>query len=183
MKKLIYSLLITSSAILMVSCGGKDKKDGGDDDDIDMTMAEQSPYQLASYVSSDTAKHFGKTISSEGGVNIQNLAANESTANGYTGKVTGKVTSVCQNKGCWMTMDAGNGKTMMVTFKDYGFFVPKDLASGTVVTMEGKAELRTVTVDEQKHLAGDADKSQTEIDAITTPKQELRFVADGVVIH
>ncbi len=181
MKKLIYSLLITSSAILMVSCGGKDKKDG-DEEEYDLTMAEQSQFQLASYVSSDTAKHFGKTITSDGGVNIYNLAANESTANGYTGKVTGKVTSVCQNKGCWLTMDTGNGKTMMVTFKDYAFFVPKDLASGTVVTMEGKAELRTVTVDEQRHLAGDAGKSQSEIDAITQPKQELRFVADGVVI-
>jgi len=174
-------MLIASSTIFMVSCGEKDKKDG-EEDDIDLTMAEQSPYQLASYISADSAKHFGKTITSDGGVNIYNLAANETTANGYTGKVTGKVTSVCQNKGCWMTMDTGNGKTMMVTFKDYGFFVPKDLASGTVVTMEGKAELRTVTIDEQKHLAGDAGKSQTEIDAITQPKQELRFVADGVVI-
>lgn len=183
MKKLIYSLLITSSALLMVSCGGKDKKDGEGDDDIDLTMNEQSNFQLASYVSSDTARHFGKVITADGGVNIYNLAANETTANGYTGKVTGKVTSVCQNKGCWLTLDAGNGKTMMVTFKDYGFFVPKDLASGTVVTMEGKAELRTVTVDEQKHLAGDAGKSQSEIDAITQPKQELRFVADGVVIN
>ena len=182
MKKLIYSLLITSSAILMVSCGGKDKKDDGGEDDIDLTMAEQSPYQLASYISADTARHFGKTITPDGGVNIYNLAADETKANGFEGKVTGKVTSVCQNKGCWMTMDAGNGKTVMVTFKDYGFFVPKDLASGTTVTMEGKAELRTVTVDEQRHLAGDAGKSQAEIDAITEPKQELRFVADGVVI-
>jgi len=181
MKKVMYFMLIATSTIFMVSCGEKDNKDDGDDD-MDMTMAEQSPYALASYITADTAKHFGKTITSDGGVNIYNLAANETTANGYTGKVTGKVTSVCQNKGCWMTMDTGNGKTMMVTFKDYDFFVPKDLASGTVVTMEGKAELRTVTIDEQKHLAGDAGKSQTEIDAITQPKQELRFVADGVVI-
>ena len=80
-----------------------------------------------------------------------------------------------------MTLDAGNGETMMVTFKDYGFFVPKDITGATVV-IDGKAEIREVSVDEQRHMAADAGKSQKEIDAITTPKQELRFVADGVLI-
>lgn len=181
MKKTIYALLITSSTLLMMSCGGKDKKDDDVNDYDDMTMSEQNPYQLASYVAVDSSKNFGKAISPDGGINIKNLAADKSKAEGYEGKVTGTVTSVCQNKGCWMTLDAGNGQTMMVTFKDYGFFVPSDI-TGKTVTMEGKSEMRTVSVDEQKHLAGDAGKSQAEIDAITQPKQELRFVADGVAI-
>lgn len=182
MKKTIYALLITSSILLMVSCGGKDKGDDMDHmDDEDMSMTEQNPYQLASYSASDSSKNFGKTISSEGGINIKNLVADETKANGYEGKVTGTVTSVCQNKGCWMTLDAGNGQTVMVTFKDYGFFVPKDI-SGKTVTLEGKSEVRTISVDEQKHLAADAGKAQSEIDAITQPKQELRFEADGVAI-
>ena len=32
MKKLVYSLLIISGTIMMVSCGGKDKKDDNADD-------------------------------------------------------------------------------------------------------------------------------------------------------
>lgn len=181
MKKLVYSLLLVSGTIMMISCGGKDKKDDNADDMEDLTMNEGSVFQFASYTAADSARTFGKKITAEGAANIYNVAANKEKANGYTGKVMGKVTSVCQAKGCWMTLDAGNGETMMVTFKDYGFFVPKDITGETVV-IEGKAEIREVSVDEQRHLAADAGKSQKEIDAITTPKQELRFVADGVII-
>jgi hypothetical protein len=181
MKKVIYSLLVISGTIMMVSCGGKDKKDDHSEDMEDLTMNEGSVFQFASYTPGDSAKTYGKAITSDGAANIKNVASNKATANGYTGKVTGTVTSVCQAKGCWMTLDAGNGETMMVTFKDYGFFVPKDI-SGKTVVIEGKAEIRTVSVDEQRHLAADAGKSQKEIEAITEPKDELRFVADGVLI-
>ncbi len=181
MKKLLFSLLLSSACIVLVSCEGKDKKDD-DEGYEDMTLAGTSVYQLASYNPSDSTRSYGKAITGDGAVNINNLAANPDKANGYTGKVTGVVTSVCQNKGCWMTLDTGNGKSVMVTFKDYGFFVPKDITGKTVV-MDGKAELRTVSIDEQKHLAGDAGKSQSEIDKITTSKQELRFEADGVLVN
>lgn len=180
MKKLSLSLLFAAGALMMVSCGGKDKKDDGADDMEDMTMSD-SPFQLASYVSADTSSTFGKKITAEGATNVYNLAADHAKANGFTGKVTGTVTGVCQAKGCWMTLDTGNGTSMMVTFADYGFFVPKDI-TGKQVVIEGKAEIRTVSVDEQKHLAGDAGKPQSEIDKITQPKEELRFVADGVLV-
>lgn len=181
MKKLVYSLLLISGTIMMVSCGGKDKEDDHNHDMEDMTMNEGSVFQLASYVASDSARTFGKAITADGAANIKNVAADKQKADGYTGKVAGTVTSVCQAKGCWMTLDAGNGQTMMVTFKDYAFFVPKDI-TGSKVVIEGKAEIRNVSIDEQKHLAADAGKSQAEIDAITTTKEELRFVADGVLI-
>ncbi len=41
--------------------------------------------------------------------------------------VTGTVTDVCKNKGCWMKLDLENGETMHVTFKDYGFLFLKTL--------------------------------------------------------
>lgn len=180
MKKIIYSLLFISGSMMMISCGDKDHKDH-DDDMEDLTMNNASVFQLAGYVSGDSTRTYGKAFNPSGAANIYNIAASKEKANGYTGKVTGKVTSVCQAKGCWMTLDAGNGETMMVTFKDYAFFVPKDITGQTVV-IDGKAEIREVSIDEQRHLAADAGKSQQEIDAITKPKEELRFVADGVII-
>lgn len=179
MKKYILPVLIVSGTLFLAACGGKDK--GHSEDDMDSLTKNESPFQLASYVEADTAKSFGKRISAEGATNVYNLAADLNKANGFTGKVSGTVTGVCQNKGCWMTLDTGNGNTMMVTFKDYGFFVPKDL-TGKSVVLEGKAEIRSVSVDEQKHLAADAGKPQSEIDKITAPKDELRFVADGVLV-
>src|SRR3977135_597398 len=46
-------------------------------------------------------------------------------------KVKGKIKDVCQKKGCWMNIDLGNGEEMMVRFKDYAFFVPKNAAGKT----------------------------------------------------
>ena len=39
-----------------------------------------------------------------------------------------KVRRACEKKGCWMELAGaeGIGPGMRVTFKDYGFFVPKD---------------------------------------------------------
>ncbi len=172
-------MLIAGSTLMMAACGGKDKEHS--EDDMDSLTKTESPFQLASYTPADSAKTFGKKITAEGATNAYNLAADLSKANGFTGKVTGTVTGVCQAKGCWMTLDTGNGNSMMVTFKDYGFFVPKDI-TGKSVVIDGKAEIRTVSVDEQRHLAADAGKSQAEIDKITEPKEELRFVADGVLV-
>ncbi len=91
----------------------------------------------------------------------------------------GTVNEVCQAKGCWMTLDAGDGQEMKVQFADYGFFVPKDI-SGREVIVHGLAYYQITPVDELKHFAEDAGDSPEEIAAITEPKRELRFLADGV---
>ena len=62
----------------------------------------------------------------------------------------------------------------MVKFKDYGFFMPKDI-SGKEVILNGKAYVNEVPVDEQRHYAEDAGKSEEEIAAITEPKKDLFF--------
>lgn len=48
--------------------------------------------------------------------------------------------------------------------------------------VKGKAFKETTSVDELKHYAQDEGKSQTEIDAITSPQEEMKFLADGVVV-
>lgn len=93
--------------------------------------------------------------------------------------VQGEVTSVCQAKGCWMTI-AGRDD-MMVKFKDYGFFMPKDI-DGRDVIMHGKAYYQITPLDELRHYAEDAGKSAEEIAAITETKKELRFLASGVLL-
>ena len=96
-------------------------------------------------------------------------------------KMNGKVNEVCQSKGCWMKVDLEDGQQVMVKFKDYGFFVPKDIA-GKEVIINGKAFVNEVPVDEQRHYAEDAGKSEEEIAAITEPKRTFSFEADGVLL-
>jgi hypothetical protein len=93
----------------------------------------------------------------------------------------GKVEEVCQKKGCWMKLQAPNGKTMHVKFKDYEFFVPMDIA-GKEVVMKGIASYDTVSVKYLRHLAEDAKKSAEEIEKITEPEIWTAFEAEGVVV-
>lgn len=99
----------------------------------------------------------------------------------YEGKVSGKVTEVCQEKGCWMKLEQANGQTLMVKFKDYGFFMPKNIV-GKEVVLDGEAIIKRVSVKQQQHYAKDAGKSEEEIKKITKEKKELQFVAAGVLV-
>mgnify|MGYP005994391975 CR=1 FL=1 len=97
--------------------------------------------------------------------------------------IKGKVEAVCQMKGCWMNIvsDKNPNAATMVKFKDYGFFVPMDITGQTVI-MKGQAYKETTGVDELRHMAEDAGKSKAEIEAITAPKEEMKFLATGVVL-
>ncbi|GGG56967.1 DUF4920 domain-containing protein [Bizionia arctica] len=96
-------------------------------------------------------------------------------------KMIAKVDEVCQAKGCWMKLDLGNDEQVMVKFKDYGFFMPKNIA-GKDVILDGKAFVSEMTVEEQRHYAEDAGKSENEIAAITEPKRTYTFEANGVLL-
>lgn len=96
-------------------------------------------------------------------------------------KIRAKVNNVCQAKGCWMTLDLEDGNEVMVKFKDYSFFVPKDIM-GKDVVVNGKAYVKEVSVEEQKHYAEDAGKTKEEIAQITQPKRTYSFEADGVLL-
>jgi hypothetical protein len=124
---------------------------------------------------------FGASIDKKGAISVQKLPQKLEDVQSVDIKVKGVVTEVCQAKGCWMTIDLGEGETMRVKFKDYGFFVPKDAAGKTAI-MQGVAQKEEVSVADLRHLAQDAGKSEAEINAITEPRVELTFVADGVII-
>jgi len=95
-------------------------------------------------------------------------------------KIKGKIIEVCSKKGCWMTLDIEGDNDVMVKFKDYGFFMPLN-AEGDVV-INGKAFVSETSVDELRHYAEDAGKSKEEIAAITDPKFQYHFEADGVLL-
>lgn len=97
--------------------------------------------------------------------------------------VYGTVVDVCQMKGCWMTVRSDKDTTQLINvrFKDYEFFVPKDLG-GTKVAMNGKAFSEVTPVEELRHYAEDAGASEDEIALIVDPEYQLKFYASGVKI-
>ena len=124
---------------------------------------------------------FGEKITTEGAVSPVEFVSAFSN-DSLNVKIETTATAVCKKKGCWMNVDLGNDQTLKVTFKDYGFFVPKDIESKKVI-FEGVAKKQITPVDELKHYAQDAGKTQEEIDAITEAKEEIVFEATGVLIE
>lgn len=126
---------------------------------------------------------FGDKISADKALSSEEMLAKFNTLNvgdTITVKFASKINEVCSKKGCWMKLPVGETETM-VRFKDYGFFMPLDSKDREVI-VEGKAFLKETSVDELKHYAEDAGKTEEEIAKITAPKKEFSFEANGVLI-
>ena len=91
--------------------------------------------------------------------------------------VEGFVEKACERKGCWMTLSPTEGKPgIRVTFKDYGFFVPKD-SSGMRARAEGVAVTKKLSKEDADHLAGEGAPIRRNEDGTAV---EVSFVANGV---
>lgn len=171
MKRIFLLLMLT---VFIFSCKNENKQTE-ENSEITQDVSEK---QTISYSS------FGKEINDTDALSAKKMASQfESMTIGdsINTKLIAKVDEVCQAKGCWMKVDLGNGEQAMVKFKDYGFFMPKDIA-GKEVVLNGTAFVNEVPVDEQRHYAEDAGESAEEIAKITEPKRTFSFVADGVLL-
>lgn len=163
MKKI---LLLVAMALFMMNC--KKTEEQATEAEIEVTYTG-----------------FGAEITSENAISqaemtekFQNMKEGDTIAI----KFKSNIIEVCQKKGCWMSMDLEGDKDAFIRFTDYEFFVPMD-AQNQPTIVEGRAYLSVITVDELKHFAKDAEKSQEEIDAIIEPKITYAIQADGVLIQ
>ena len=95
--------------------------------------------------------------------------------------IEGEILSSCPMKGCWMRISVEKD-TVLVRFKDYGFFVPKNGIEGKSTIINGKLSVDTLSIAQLQHYAEDAGKSKEEIALISKPEITISFLADGVVI-
>jgi hypothetical protein len=127
---------------------------------------------------------FGKEITADKAISFDDMITQISGQDSLRTKFKATVESVCKAKGCWMNLVSSEGvndPSIFVKFKDYGFFMPLDIA-GKEVIVEGVAYREVTPVDELRHYAEDEGKPEEEIMAITEPKEELKFMADGVIV-
>ena len=76
-------------------------------------------------------------------------------------KIEGEILSSCPMKGCWMKISVEKD-TVLVRFKDYGFFVPKNGIEGKSTIINGKLSVDTLSIAQLQHYAEDAGKSKEE---------------------
>ena len=98
-------------------------------------------------------------------------------------QIGGIVESVCKAKGCWTNIASTptSDETIFVKFKDYGFFLPLD-CEGQEIVLEGKAYIEETPIEELRHYAEDEGKSEEEINAITEPEKQYKFMASGAYL-
>jgi hypothetical protein len=158
--------IFVSTLILFISC-----------------KSEKKTEVAAPDTNNPVIEYFGESIDAASSQSVTQTLEALKSSDSLNTNVTGYVTGVCQVKGCWMILSQNpNDSTgLFVKFKDYGFFVPKDL-TGSKVTVSGKAFKEVTPVEELRHYAEDEGKSAEEIAKITEPSEEMKFMANGVAL-
>ncbi len=177
MKRLI-SLMLISVLFIITSCNAPAKKT------IEKTGKDEECYASKDqeYAKPNEKGGFGDIITKDKVIPLSEFTKSYDRKTLQTTKISGKVLEVCEQKGCWMSLENGSEGPMMVHFKDYAFFVPRDI-EGKNVVIEGEIKSDTTSVKELRHYAADGGKSKEEIEKITEVKVELTFMAHGVIIE
>lgn len=168
MRKFIFALPF----LVLASCGGN-----GSNENTDNQEAEIEVEVPAITVYGDS------TVTPDGALQPMEFLAQMDGKDSLKTKVRATINETCPKKGCWMTLDMENGTDMHVWFKDYGFFVPTEGVEGKKVVIDGYAFPDTVSVEDLRHIAEDAGKSEEQIAAITEPEIGINFEATGVIIE
>ena len=161
MKKI---LVLVCSVFVLTSCLKKEDK-----------KVVEKPVAYAS---------FGDSISADAALSKEDMFAKYAgmkAGDTINVKFASKINDVCQKKGCWMNLGLANDEKVFVKFKDYAFFMPLNSKDANVV-VNGKAYVSVESVEDLKHFAKDAGKSQAAIDSIIAPETTYSFMADGVLI-
>ena len=129
-----------------------------------------------------TYENVGDNISWDGAIPVVDVLDTPSDYIGKTVKLEGVARKICQKKGCWMTLDAAPHGSIKVTFKDYGFFVPMDIAGRSVI-IEGQVDQSEVSDETREHYEKEEGMSPEEADEVIEAGRNLSIVANGVIIE
>ncbi len=121
---------------------------------------------------------FGEPVSAGEAIPLAKVLAAPDEFAGKKVIVAADVRTACQKKGCWMELASEDASApgCRVTFKNYGFFVPKD-AAGARARVEGVVEVKKVEKAEVEHLESEGGKFTKAADGSA---REVRIVASGV---
>lgn len=87
--------------------------------------------------------------------------------------VSGRITDVCTNRGCWAVFESG-GETLRIVARDHGFVIPADVRGPAIAY--GVVERKALSDDAARHLV-DEDGADP---ALLDDPVEYRLIAGGV---
>jgi hypothetical protein len=127
---------------------------------------------LALSASSVFAASYGAPMPEGDAMPVTALLAHAGQHSGHTMKFSGRITQVCQAKGCWVMLDAGGTGIRIKT--GHEFFLPKD-ASGHAVVF-GELKPTEITEAQAQHYVDDGSGE-------SKPGREWQILATSIVIE
>ncbi|CAN5506780.1 DUF4920 domain-containing protein [soil metagenome] len=119
-------------------------------------------------------------------ISVEQALANAEEYDGQEVHISGTIREVCQQKGCWLTLEAEDATIDDPAIRvaipsedgDYLFTFPMGAAGGHAVVV-GHFEITESSVELLRHLAEDRGATQEEINAITEPERGAVLTARG----
>ena len=125
---------------------------------------------------------YGKQFDTTGSTTLDAAILKLASGSSLDCKVVGKVKSVCQGEGCWLTLEKGDSGSFMVRIKDQSFHFPKDIA-GKQVLISGNLHRDTVEVDASEQSVGGDLKTSAVKDSLQLPEVEVSMDATGLIVR
>lgn len=119
------------------------------------------------------ATPYGQPIPAGDTVPVSRAIAAFDAHAGQPRRFSGRITEVCQAKGCWLMLE-DDGRAARVMFGDHAFSIPKDTAGRAVV--HGVLTRKALTPAQVEHLSADSGRG------VAAEPVEYRITADGVEI-
>jgi hypothetical protein len=136
---------------------------------------EETDYELS---------YYGEKIEQMSVVAAADIRGKLETVDSVELQVEGIITEVCKKKGCWMKIDIGNGESLTVRFKDYGFFVPVE-SQGKIALIDGVLK-KEINEDHGHNHGHHHDHDHKEGEAChqdeNTSEYTFNFTAKGVIL-
>lgn len=106
-------------------------------------------------------------------IDVEALMADPESRLGDRLMVSGRMTDVCTNRGCWAVFEGG-GKMLRIVARDHGFAIPSDLRGPAVA--HGVLERHELSSEAAEHMVEEDGADP----AILADPVTYRLVAEGV---
>ncbi len=163
--KMRLAIALLPVSLLLVGCQGQDQT---------IKQADTTGY-----------KAYGAPITPAAPMTLAQLVDKADTLGEKRVCVRADIQTVCQTRGCWMTLSDGDHSVRVrFTASDNckeGYFVPRN-ADGHKTFLVGKVMCTEISEADARHYAGDVGKSKEEIAKIVGPQKEVTLLAEGVLI-
>ena len=122
---------------------------------------------------------YGEAVSLDSALTVAEVMELMQTQTTADVVVKGTINGVCKSEGCWLTLENKNGEEFFIEIKDKAFHLPFNV-EGKQAVVKGTVTKSQISVADLQAEAREEGKTEAEINAITSPADEISMEATGM---